>query len=258
MRLKREAAGCGAVSKTRRARTGADLRLEDRDYAHPAELEFRSDSGKRATGSCHAWRELLPQSRESLYGCRYVSARSDSGVCVKVRILEPQQGISHEQTGPAQALVVGVRTYRHPPSRAADRRSPIVRWRSMVGDRRDQDRGKSDRRGDSSKRSKAQSWSIRSAKVEEGKDDLFSAGKDKSRQQMRNRLWHVPDRSNIGEGAHWSNSVHDEIQTPGFEWVVNSNRKHAMWAHSPVKTTAHAQYHEHSPRLSHSQVRGIS
>ena len=102
---------------------------------------FRGDGGP-GHGLGHA-ACAVAQSRAACC-CRACSCASRSRkACVRVRVLAPQQGITHDQKGEPNALVVGRRQH----GRAADHRDRPRHRRSVAGDFRAQARRPGDRRG---------------------------------------------------------------------------------------------------------------
>ena len=105
LRLRREAEA-GLLKQNAAGKTQVRLRLEDgTDYPHPGTLEFSEVTVDQGTGSV-TLRALLPNPERVLLPGMFVREEIDEGVR-KNAILAPQQGVSHDQRGEPNALVVG-------------------------------------------------------------------------------------------------------------------------------------------------------
>ena len=105
LRLKREAAA-GLLKRNEAGKTQVRLRLEDgTDYAHPGTLEFSEVTVDQGTGSV-TLRALMPNPERLLLPGMFVREEIQEGVR-EAAVLAPQQGVSHDQKGDANALVVG-------------------------------------------------------------------------------------------------------------------------------------------------------
>jgi membrane fusion protein, multidrug efflux system len=105
LRLKREAAA-GLLKQNEAGKTQVRLRLEDgSDYAHPGTLEFSEVTVDEGTGSV-TLRALIPNPDRLLLPGMFVREEIQEGVR-EGAVLAPQQGISHDQKGQPNALVVG-------------------------------------------------------------------------------------------------------------------------------------------------------
>ena len=105
LRLKREAAA-GQLKRNEAGKTQVRVRLEDgTEYAHPGTLEFSEVTVDQGTGSV-TLRALLPNPERLLLPGMFVREEIDEGVRQDT-VLAPQQGVSHDQKGEANALVVG-------------------------------------------------------------------------------------------------------------------------------------------------------
>jgi membrane fusion protein, multidrug efflux system len=105
LRLKREAAA-GLLKQTEEGKTQVQLKLEDgTDYAHPGTLEFSEVTVDQGTGSV-TLRALMPNPERLLLPGMFVREQIQEGVRQNA-VLAPQQGVSHDQKGDANALVVG-------------------------------------------------------------------------------------------------------------------------------------------------------
>jgi membrane fusion protein, multidrug efflux system len=105
LRLKSEAAA-GLLKQNEAGKTQVRLRLEDgTDYAHPGTLEFTEVTVDQGTGSV-TLRALIPNPDRLLLPGMFVREVIQEGVR-QGAVLAPQQGISHDQKGAANALVVG-------------------------------------------------------------------------------------------------------------------------------------------------------
>jgi membrane fusion protein, multidrug efflux system len=105
LRLKREAAA-GLLKQNEEGKTQVRVRLEDgTDYAHPGTLEFSEVTVDQGTGSV-TLRAIMPNPERLLLPGMFVREQIQEGVR-QGAVLAPQQGISHDQKGQANALVVG-------------------------------------------------------------------------------------------------------------------------------------------------------
>ena len=105
LRLKREAAA-GLLQQNEAGKTQVKIRLEDgSDYAHPGTLEFSEVTVDEGTGSV-TLRALVPNPERLLLPGMFVREAIQEGVRQNA-VLAPQQGISHDQKGQPNALVVG-------------------------------------------------------------------------------------------------------------------------------------------------------
>jgi membrane fusion protein, multidrug efflux system len=105
LRLKSEAAA-GLLKQNEAGKTQVRLQLEDgTDYAHPGTLEFTEVTVDQGTGSV-TLRALIPNPERLLLPGMFVREVIQEGVR-QGAVLAPQQGISHDQKGQANALVVG-------------------------------------------------------------------------------------------------------------------------------------------------------
>jgi membrane fusion protein (multidrug efflux system) len=105
LRLKSEAAA-GLLRQNEAGKTQVRLRLEDgSDYAHPGTLEFTEVTVDQGTGSV-TLRALIPNPDRLLLPGMFVREEIQEGVR-QGAVLAPQQGISHDQKGEPNALVVG-------------------------------------------------------------------------------------------------------------------------------------------------------
>ena len=105
LRLRREAEA-GLLKQNAAGKTQVRVRLEDgTDYAHPGTLEFSEVTVDQGTGSV-TLRALVPNPQSVLLPGMFVREEIDEGVR-KNAILAPQQGVSHDQRGEPNALVVG-------------------------------------------------------------------------------------------------------------------------------------------------------
>ncbi len=119
LRLKREAAS-GLLKQNEAGKAQVRLRLEDgTDYVHPGTLEFSEVTVDEGTGSV-TLRALVPNPERLLLPGMFVREEIQEGVR-QGAVLAPQQGISHDQKGAPNALVVGP--------------DNIVELRSLVTDR---------------------------------------------------------------------------------------------------------------------------
>jgi len=105
LRLRREAEA-GLLKQNAAGKTQVRVRLEDgSDYPHPGTLEFSEVTVDQGTGSV-TLRALVPNPERVLLPGMFVREEIDEGVR-KDAILAPQQGVSHNQRGEPDALVVG-------------------------------------------------------------------------------------------------------------------------------------------------------
>jgi membrane fusion protein, multidrug efflux system len=105
LRLQSEAAA-GLLKQNEAGKTQVRLRLEDgTDYAHPGTLEFTEVTVDQGTGSV-TLRALIPNPQRVLLPGMFVREVIQEGVR-EGAVLAPQQGISHDQKGQPNALVVG-------------------------------------------------------------------------------------------------------------------------------------------------------
>jgi membrane fusion protein (multidrug efflux system) len=105
LRLRREAEA-GLLKQNEAGKTQVRLRLEDNsDYAHPGTLEFSEVTVDQGTGSV-TLRALMPNPERLLLPGMFVREQIQEGVR-QGAVLAPQQGISHDQRGDANALVIG-------------------------------------------------------------------------------------------------------------------------------------------------------
>jgi membrane fusion protein, multidrug efflux system len=105
LRLKREAAA-GLLKQNETGQPQVRVRLEDgSDYAHPGTLEFSEVTVDEGTGSV-TLRALMPNPEHLLLPGMFVREEIQEGVRQDA-VLAPQQGISHDQKGEPNALVVG-------------------------------------------------------------------------------------------------------------------------------------------------------
>src|SRR5277367_6481776 len=105
LRLKSEAAA-GLLKQNEAGKAQVRLRLEDgTDYAHPGALEFTEVTVDQGTGSV-TLRALIPNPERLLLPGMFVREVIQEGVR-QGAVLAPQQGISHNQKGEPNALVVG-------------------------------------------------------------------------------------------------------------------------------------------------------
>src|SRR5258708_7406306 len=105
LRWKREAAA-GLVKQNEAGKAQVRVRLEDgSDYAHSGTLEFSEVTVDEGTGSV-TLRALMPNPERLLLPGMFVREEIQEGVR-QGAVLAPQQGISHDQKGAPNALVVG-------------------------------------------------------------------------------------------------------------------------------------------------------
>ena len=105
LRLQSEAAA-GLLKQNEAGKTQVRLRLEDgNDYAHPGTLEFTEVTVDQGTGSV-TLRALIPNPDRVLLPGMFVREEIQEGVR-QGAVLAPQQGVSHDQKGQPNALVVG-------------------------------------------------------------------------------------------------------------------------------------------------------
>jgi len=104
LRLKSEAAA-GLLKKNEAGKAQVRLRLEDgTDYVHPGTMEFSEVTVDEGTGSV-TLRALIPNPERLLLPGMFVREEIQEGVR-QGAVLAPQQGISHNQKGEPNALVV--------------------------------------------------------------------------------------------------------------------------------------------------------
>jgi len=105
LRLRREAEA-GLLKQNEAGKTQVRLKLEDgTDYAHPGTLEFSEVTVDEGTGSV-TLRALLPNPERLLLPGMFVREEIQEGVR-RDAVLAPQQGVSHDQKGDPNALIVG-------------------------------------------------------------------------------------------------------------------------------------------------------
>jgi RND family efflux transporter MFP subunit len=105
LRLEREAAA-GLLKENEAGKAQVRVRLEDGTlYAHPGTLEFSEVTVDETTGSV-TLRALMPNPERLLLPGMFVREEIQEGVRQDA-VLAPQQGISHDQKGQPNALVVG-------------------------------------------------------------------------------------------------------------------------------------------------------
>ena len=105
LRLRREAEA-GLLKQNEAGKTQVRVRLEDgTDYPHPGTLEFSEVTVDQGTGSV-TLRALVPNPERLLLPGMFVREEIDEGVR-KNAVLAPQQGVTHDQRGDPNALVVG-------------------------------------------------------------------------------------------------------------------------------------------------------
>jgi membrane fusion protein (multidrug efflux system) len=105
VRLQREAAA-GLLNQNEAGKAQVRVRLEDgSDYAHAGTLEFSEVTVDEGTGSV-TLRALIPNPERLLLPGMFVREEIQEGVR-QGAVLAPQQGISHNQKGEPNALVVG-------------------------------------------------------------------------------------------------------------------------------------------------------
>ena len=105
VRLEREAAA-GLLEQNEAGKAQVRIRLEDdSEYAHPGTLEFSEVTVDETTGSV-TLRALMPNPERLLLPGMFVREEIHEGVR-QGAVLAPQQGISHDQKGEPNALVVG-------------------------------------------------------------------------------------------------------------------------------------------------------
>jgi membrane fusion protein (multidrug efflux system) len=105
LRLQREAAA-GLLKQNEAGKAQVRVRLEDgSDYAHPGTMEFSEVTVDEGTGSV-TLRALMPNPERLLLPGMFVREEIQEGVR-QGAVLAPQQGISHDQKGEPNALVVG-------------------------------------------------------------------------------------------------------------------------------------------------------
>ncbi len=105
VRFQREAAA-GLLKQNEKGQAQVLVRLEDgSDYAHPGTLEFSEVTVDEGTGSV-TLRALTPNPEHLLLPGMFVREVIQEGVRQDA-VLAPQQGVSHDQKGEPNALVVG-------------------------------------------------------------------------------------------------------------------------------------------------------
>jgi membrane fusion protein (multidrug efflux system) len=105
VRLEREAAA-GLLEQNEAGKAQVRVRLEDGgEYAHPGTLEFSEVTVDEGTGSVTI-RALMPNPERLLLPGMFVREEIQEGVR-QGAVLAPQQGVSHDQKGEPNALVVG-------------------------------------------------------------------------------------------------------------------------------------------------------
>ena len=105
LRLEKEAAA-GLLEQNEAGKAEVRVRLEDgSEYAHPGTLEFSEVTVDEGTGSV-TLRALLPNPERLLLPGMFVREEIQEGVR-QGAVLAPQQGISHNQKGEPNALIVG-------------------------------------------------------------------------------------------------------------------------------------------------------
>jgi membrane fusion protein (multidrug efflux system) len=105
LRLEREAAA-GLLKQNEAGKAQVQVRLEDGSlYAHPGTLEFSEVTVDETTGSV-TLRALMPNPERLLLPGMFVREEIQEGVRQDA-VLAPQQGISHDQKGQPNTLVVG-------------------------------------------------------------------------------------------------------------------------------------------------------
>src|SRR5271156_5643167 len=104
VRLQREAAA-GLLNQNEAGKAEVRVRLEDgSDYAHAGTLEFSEVTVDQTTGSV-TLRALMPNPERLLLPGMFVREEIEEGVR-QGAVLAPQQGVSHNQKGEPNALVV--------------------------------------------------------------------------------------------------------------------------------------------------------
>jgi membrane fusion protein (multidrug efflux system) len=105
LRLRREAEA-GLLKQNEAGKTQVRVRLEDgTNYPHPGTLEFSEVTVDQGTGSV-TLRALVPNPERLLLPGMFVREEIEEGVRQDA-VLAPQQGVSHDQKGDPNALVVG-------------------------------------------------------------------------------------------------------------------------------------------------------
>jgi RND family efflux transporter MFP subunit len=105
LRLRREAEA-GLLKQNQAGKTQVRVRLEDGTaYPHPGTLEFSEVTVDTGTGSV-TLRALMPNPERLLLPGMFVREQIEEGVR-QGAVLAPQQGVSHDQKGDPDALVVG-------------------------------------------------------------------------------------------------------------------------------------------------------
>jgi membrane fusion protein, multidrug efflux system len=105
VRLRREAAA-GLLKRNEAGETQVHLTLEDgSDYPHSGTLEFSEVTVDQGTGSV-TLRALMPNPERLLLPGMFVREEIEEGVR-QGAVLAPQQGVTHDQKGQPNALIVG-------------------------------------------------------------------------------------------------------------------------------------------------------
>jgi membrane fusion protein, multidrug efflux system len=105
LRLRREAEA-GLLKQNEAGKTQVRVRLEDgTDYPHAGTLEFSEVTVDQGTGSV-TLRALMPNPERLLLPGMFVREEIEEGVR-QGALLAPQQGVSHDQKGTPNALIVG-------------------------------------------------------------------------------------------------------------------------------------------------------
>jgi len=105
LRLKREAAA-GLLTRNEAGKAQVRVRLEDgTEYPHAGTLEFSEVTVDQGTGSV-TLRALVPNPERVLLPGMFVREEINEGVR-QDSVLAPQQGVSHDQKGAPNALIVG-------------------------------------------------------------------------------------------------------------------------------------------------------
>jgi len=128
LRLRREAEA-GLLKQNEAGKTQVRVRLEDgTDYPHAGTLEFSEVTVDQGTGSV-TLRALLPNPERVLLPGMFVREEIDEGVR-KDAVLAPQQGVTHDQRGEPNALVVGADDVDEslPHAAATNASAAMARW----------------------------------------------------------------------------------------------------------------------------------
>jgi membrane fusion protein (multidrug efflux system) len=105
LRLRREA-DTGLLKQSEPGKAQVRVQLEDNsEYPHPGTLEFSEVTVDQGTGSV-TLRALIPNPERLLLPGMFVREQIQEGVR-QGAVLAPQQAVSHDQRGQANALVVG-------------------------------------------------------------------------------------------------------------------------------------------------------